>query len=170
MSQINLQGTPLQKADESIKQDQIIKFLLTKTPEEIEKYRLTKGRGLSMRNYYLYLWGLPMKLKDKGTVIDPNVYNQSFNGQTVKAVKVTYDEEVGSDTWYFYFSPSTNELTGYRFYHDEAKNDGEYITLSGLQEVNGMKIPKSRSWYTNNDSTLLGTDHLVHAYQQHSHH
>lgn len=137
--------------------------------EEIEKYRLTNERGFTMRNYYLYLWGLPMKLKDPGTIIHSEVYERSFNGKPAKVVKVTYDEKVGSDIWYFYFDPDTYEMIGYQFYHDEEKGDGEYITLSGINVADGMKIPSSRSWFMNNDSTFLGTDKLVHTYSVHSH-
>lgn len=139
------------------------------TEQEIEKYRLTKDRGLTMRNYYLYLWGLPMKLKDPGTLIDEEIYERSFNGKPTKLARVTYDEAVGSDIWYFYFDPQTFEMVGYQFYHDEAKGDGEYITLEGLEDVNGMKLPKSRTWYINSDSTILGTDNLVHGHTLHQH-
>jgi uncharacterized protein DUF6503 len=129
--------------------------------EEIEKFSLNDKRSLMLRNYYLYLWGLPMKLNDPGTNIDPVVYDKSFNGKRTKAVRVTYDAEVGKDTWYFYFETDTKEMIGYQFFYDEAKGDGEYIVLSDLAEVNGMKIPKNRAWFTNPDSTLLGTDHLI---------
>ena len=129
--------------------------------EEIEKFTLTEKRTLMLRNYYLYLWGLPMKLTDPGTRIDPRIYNKEFNGKSTKVAKVTYDAEVGSYIWYFYFEPETYEMIGYQFFHDEAKGDGEYILLSEIMEVNGIKIPRNRAWYTNPDSTLLGTDHLV---------
>jgi hypothetical protein len=129
--------------------------------EEIEKYTLTEERALMLRNYYLYLWGLPMKLTDPGTRIDAKIYEKEFNGKSTKAAKVTYDEAVGSDVWYFYFNPETSEMIGYQFFHDETKGDGEYILLSEIMEINNMKIPKSRAWYTNPDSTLLGTDHLI---------
>jgi Family of unknown function (DUF6503) len=129
--------------------------------EEIEQYNLNEKRTTMMRNYYLYLWGLPMKLTDPGTRVDPMIYDKKFDGKVTKAVRVTYDEEVGKDIWYFYFDPGTSEMVGYQFYYDEAKNDGEYILISDLINVNGMKIPKNRTWYTNADSTLLGTDHLI---------
>ena len=138
--------------------------------EEIEKYSLDEKRSLMLRNYYLYLWGLPMKLTDPGTRIDPTIYYKEFNGKPARAAKVTYDAEVGSDIWYFYFNSETNEMIGYQFFHDEDKGDGEYILLSDILELNGMKIPKSRAWYTNPDSTLLGTDHLLNtAALVHSH-
>jgi len=137
---------------------------------EVEKYKLNEKRSIMLRNYYLYLWGLPMKLNDVGTIVDSHVYDKNFNGEKTKAVKVTYKAEVGSDIWYFYFNPNSSEMVGYQFFHDEAKGDGEYILLSGLVEVNGMSIPKNRAWYTNPDSTLLGTDHLIEVRQlQHLH-
>ena len=138
--------------------------------EEIDQYKLNEERSLMLRNYYLYLWGMPMKLTDPGTRIDSKIYNKQFNGKQTKAAKVTYDAEVGSDIWYFYFDPETNEMIGYQFYHNEDKGDGEYILLSEIMEVNNMRIPKNRAWYTNPDSTLLGTDHLVNtATLVHSH-
>ena len=48
----------------------------------------------------------------------------------------------------------------YQFYHDETKNDGEYILLTEEEIINGIKMPKNRAWYTNKDNMLLGTDIL----------
>jgi hypothetical protein len=78
-------------------------------------------------------------------------------------LKVSYDPETGSDTWYFYFNPETYALAAYQFYHDPAKNDGEYILLEGEAEVGGMRLPKRRSWYTNKERRFLGTDILQEA-------
>lgn len=114
-----------------------------------------------MKDYYQYLWALPMKLKDPGTIIDPNVHARDFFGQELLEVRVTYDQEVGNDIWYFYFHPDTYALSGYRFYHDESKNDGEYILIEGEKQVNGMKIPARRHWYTHTDRRLLGTDEII---------
>ncbi len=102
-----------------------------------------------------------MKLNDPGTRIEEKIHKKEFNGKPTKAVRVTYDAAVGSDIWYFYFDPETSEMVGYQFFHNEAKGDGEYILLSEIMEINDMKIPKNRAWYTNPDSTLLGTDHLI---------
>ncbi len=128
--------------------------------EEAKKYRLNCERNTMYRNYYTYLWGMPMKLKDPGTIVDPEVKEKNFFGQQLLEVKVTYDPAVGGDIWYFYFDPTTYALSGYRFYHDEAVNDGEYILFEGELEKNGMKIPANRSWYTHKDARLLGTDRL----------
>ena len=77
---------------------------------------------------------------------------------TSSKLKVTYDEAVGQDTWYFYLDRKTYALVGYRFYHDESKNDGEYILLEGEASGAGLKLPKTRKWYRHEDDGFLGTD------------
>lgn len=124
------------------------------------KYRLTCKRTKLMRNYYGYLYGLPMKLKDKGTIVSEKVSKVKFQDKECLSIKVTYDSKVGKDTWYFYFNPTSYALVGYRFYHDESKNDGEYITLEGLETLQGIKMPKTRAWYYNKDDKFLGKDIL----------
>jgi hypothetical protein len=114
-----------------------------------------------MKNYYTYLYGLPMKLKDPGTLIDPKVERRSFKGKEYLVLKVKYEEGVGKDIWYFYFDPKSYALKVYQFYHDETKNDGEYILLSGIESAIGIKMPKTRAWYLNKDNKYLGTDVLV---------
>ena len=128
--------------------------------EQIEKYRLTSERSEMMRNYYHYLWYMPLKLKDPGTIIDPEIKTTDFFGKQALEMKVTYEHSVGGDIWYFYFHPETSALIGYRFYHDESANDGEYITFEGETISDGVRIPKVRTWYTHKEDKLLGTDIL----------
>ncbi len=128
--------------------------------EDRTKHKLNCERTKFLRNYYLYLWGLPMKLTDLGTNVSDEVTKTNFQGQECLAIKVTYDEGVGNDIWYFYFHPATYALIGYRFYHDESKNDGEYITLEGEKTINGIRFPKTRKWYVNSDDRFLGADIL----------
>lgn len=114
-----------------------------------------------MRNYYTYLWGLPIKLTDSGTILGKQVEMSEFNSKKAYKLRVSYDPNVGSDVWYFYFDPKSYKLLGYRFYHDEAKNDGEYIYLEDEIKVAGMRLPKVRKWYTHQEDKFLGTDTLV---------
>ena len=127
---------------------------------DIKKFRLTCERGKTMRDYYTYLYGLPMKLKDPGTVVHKAVERRPFKGKEYLVLKVNYDEGVGKDTWYFYFDPQTYAMEVYQFFHEEPKNDGEYILLSGLEEIKGIKMPKTRKWYYNKDDKFLGVDLL----------
>lgn len=141
------------------------RWLLDGSPEfadsERDELRLTCDRLEWVRNYYTYLWGMPMKLRDPGTLVEPRVEETSFEGRPALGIRVTYEAGVGSDVWYFYFDPADRALIGYRFYHDEAANDGEYILLDGLTSGAGLNLPRERTWYTHQDRELLGTDVLV---------
>ena len=130
------------------------------TEAEREGHGLSCERLRFMRNYYVYLWGLPMKLRDPGTHLGL-VEETTFMGRPVYGLRVTYDAEVGGDTWYVYFDRDEAALVGYRFYHDEEKNDGEYIVLEGEHDAEGMRLPESRAWYTHQGERHLGTDILV---------
>ncbi|NRS88706.1 hypothetical protein HNQ02_001624 [Flavobacterium sp. 7E] len=130
------------------------------TEEDVKTFNLTETRARFMQNYYTYLYGLPMKLKDAGTIINPVVERKVFMGQEYLVLAVKYEEGVGKDAWYFYFDPKTYALKVYQFYHDQTKNDGEYILLSGEEELSGIKIPKARAWYLNQDDKYLATDTL----------
>ena len=132
----------------------------TNPSEEIKKkYNLNCERANMFKNYYTYLYGLPMKLEDTGTIIHKKVEKRKFKGKDYLVLKVNYSEEVGKDTWYFYFDPKTYAMEVYQFFK-EKKDSGEYILLSGLETINTIKMPKVRAWYYNKDNTYLGTDIL----------
>ncbi|MBO0593288.1 hypothetical protein I2486_17945 [Cellulophaga sp. E16_2] len=133
----------------------------TLSEEDIKKHQLSCDRTKMMKNYYTYLYGLPMKLKDKGTNLDPKVHTKTFKGKEYLVLKVTYDESVGKDVWYFYFDPISYAMEVYQFFHDESKNDGEYILLTELENVGTIKMPKIRAWYYNKNDKHLGTDILM---------
>ena len=128
--------------------------------EDRSRLKLSCERASMFKNYYTYLYGLPMKLKDPGTLLHPKVDMREFKGKAYLVLRVDYDKAVGEDRWYFYFDPKTYALEVYQFYHDEQKNDGEYILLTDLEIINGIKMPKTRAWYYNKDDKYLGTDVL----------
>ena len=132
----------------------------TNPSEELKKkHGLSCERANLYKNYYTYLYGLPMKLKDEGTIIEEKVERKTFKGKEYLVLKATYSKEVGKDTWYFYFDPETYAMEVYQFFK-EAKDSGEYIILTGLETINGVKMPKNRAWYYNKDNGYLGTDIL----------
>ena len=133
----------------------------TFTAEDSKKYSLTETRAKFMKNYYTYLYGLPMKLSDAGTIVNPVVTRKEFMGKEYLVLQVKYDEGIGKDVWYFYFDPKTYAMEIYQFYHDEAKNDGEYILLTEEETSLGIKFPKIRAWYQNTDKKFLATDKLT---------
>ena len=132
---------------------------------DLELHNLSCDRAHLYKNYYTYLYGLPMKLKDEGTIIDDVVERKTFQGKDYLVLKVTYDEAVGSDVWYFYFNPNTFAMEIYQFYKTDEKgkikpDSGEFIMLSKTETINQIKIPKVRAWYYNKDDSYLATDIL----------
>ncbi|MGV6829785.1 MAG: DUF6503 family protein [Flavobacteriales bacterium] len=129
------------------------------------KYKLSCDRAKMYQNYYTYLYGLPMKLKDPGTIINPKVEKKIVKGKAYLVLKVSYPEDIGNDVWYFYFNTKTFAMEMYQFYHLDAKSgqekEGEYILLSNEELIFGIKMPKKRAWFTNKDDTFLGTDVLI---------
>lgn len=126
-----------------------------------EEGKVLKGdkdadRALMMRNYYLYLWGLPMKLNDEGTAIDESVGEEVINGVECYVLRVAYEK----DTWYFSIDKETGRMLQYTFYQDAEETKGELITLEDEISIGSMIVPQRRSWYTLPDMKYLGTDVL----------
>lgn len=115
------------------------------------------ARGLMLRNYYLYLWGLPMKLHDADTPLDAEVTTAEIDGAACDVIRVVYEQ----DTWYFFIDQQTGRMRRYTFYKDEAAGKGELIKLEDEIQVGSMRIPQKRSWYTLPGMKYLGTDILT---------
>jgi len=130
--------------------------------EEREEHGLAPDRLARWRDYFAYVFGVPMKLRDPGTRLDPAVTRVEFAGRELLALRVTYSPEVGKDTWYFYVDPETFALAGCRFYHDEGENDGEYIVYEGeVMGPHGLRLPKFRRWHMNRDGEYIAADELL---------
>jgi hypothetical protein len=130
--------------------------------EERKKYKLTKESMNGLRNFYGYLYGLPMKLTDAGVTVAETVNNEEVEGKTYPTIRVSYDPAVGKDNWFFYCDAKTSALKAYRFNHGKSES-GEYILLEEELDVNGIKLPKIRKWYWNKDNQYIGTDNLIKA-------
>ena len=128
-----------------------------------KKYELTPEGVKWVHSFYGYLYGLPMKLTDKGVNVSDTVTNEQINGKNYQVLHVSYDPAVGKELWNFYLDANTNALEGYRFYYPGKPNEGEHIMLNNVLNADGIKIPKERKWYLNKDNSVLGTDNLLKA-------
>lgn len=125
-----------------------------------QKYELNPESVKRVHEFYGYLYGLPMKLQDKGANIKENVSEGEIGGNTYKVLEVTYDAEVGTDNWFFYLDPETYAMKAYRFNHGKQES-GEYILLEQEENVEGILIPKIRKWFWNHNDAYIGRDILV---------
>ncbi|OIQ29347.1 MAG: hypothetical protein BM564_06530 [Bacteroidetes bacterium MedPE-SWsnd-G2] len=134
-------------------------------PTILKTHNLNCERGLLLKDYYTYLYGLPMKLKDEGTIIKPQVVEKTINNKSYYVIEVHYKQDIGSDIWFFYFDKTTYAMEVYQFFKTDdsgqlKKDSGEYIILTAIETVNGIKMPKRRAWYYNKNDGYLGTDIL----------
>jgi len=125
----------------------------------MRKVELREEQSYRKKNYYLYIWHLPIKLRDPGTLIDSGVHTEVFNSVDCYKIGVRYaGEEVRKD---FYFNKRNFALVGYRFFNNAEKNDGEYIYLEGEYVFDLIRLPKIRKWYSHKADEYLGTDRLI---------
>ena len=122
---------------------------------------LARDGGFFWRDYLGFLAGLPMCLAAPGVSIQPASGESQLEGETVRAIRASFSPETGSDIWTFYFDPETSQLLGCRFDRADAERDGEAILFEGISEISGMKIPRFRRWYRNDDRSFLGTDEIT---------
>mgnify|MGYP001601897300 CR=1 FL=1 len=125
------------------------------------KYQLTRKRAYLLRDYYYYLWYMPVKLKDKGTEIDPSASKTVFNGMECYLIDVSYPLEDDAEIWQFYFDTKQYYLTGYAFQKAYHSSVAEYILLDEEVVHESLRIPKIRKWYDSSDDQYLGEDILL---------
>lgn len=132
------------------------------TEEEIKALNLTANRITYVHNYYLYLYGLPMKLlTDTQGEVKPEVHPMELMGKEYWAVDVLYHEPVREHDWRFFFDPITFALKAYQFWRQSPLEDGEFVLLEELETVGGIRHPKIRTWYLNKEKQYIATDILL---------
>ena len=128
--------------------------------EDRAKAGLVREDGFFWRNYFGFLGGMPMCLKDPNVQIESDTFEVELEGKTVLALRANFHPEVGADTWIFYFDSETAQLVGCCFYREDPTGDGETLIFEELVSVAGIRLPKRRTWYTNAEREMLGIDEL----------
>ncbi len=126
----------------------------------LKKNKVNCERAKMFDSYYRYLLGMPMKLKDQGTIIDPEVKEEDYNGIKYYVIKVTYEKEVGSYTWLFYFNHYTFQLELSKFSRDGKFNSGETIEYGNYQDHQGMKLTGQLIWFDIPDHLKIADERI----------
>lgn len=108
-------------------------------------------------NFYIYMWGLPMKLNDPNTKIKQDFTMESINNKEAYAIEVNYENE----DWRFFFDQNTYQLLGFTFIKKDGSNHGEKVIVSDLFEYNGIKFPKIRTFYKLDNNKYIGENEVV---------
>jgi hypothetical protein len=134
-----------------------------------KKYELTPESVNWVYSFYGYLYGLPMKLSDKGAKISDEVFRADFNGKSFQTIQVNYEPGMGKEVWTFFIDSKSAAMEAYRFMFSEGSDEGEYVLLDDTLTFNDIKIPKVRKWYLVKGKKYLGTDNLVKAEKLNGH-
>lgn len=108
------------------------------------------------KNFYTYIWGLPMKLKDPGTVLLDSVGSSEFNNSPCHEIYVHYE----NDTWTYYVNKKTNRLEGIKFIMNADKSHGEIVEFKGDLKISGVVMPSERIWFDLSKKPI-GTDKMI---------
>jgi hypothetical protein len=131
-------------------------------PIFMDYHKITCARAKMFDSYYRYLIGLPMKLADKGVIINPHVTEVTFKEKNYNVVKVTYEPTVGSDTWKFYLNPETHQLEIAEFSKNGLFDKGEKIVMSMHQKVQNVLLPGRMEWYALPYHVFLADEKLIY--------
>lgn len=109
------------------------------------------------KNFYTYIWGLPMKLKDPGEYLQDSVKLDTIQNFPLHVITAIYEKE----TFQFYFHQQTGELKCFEFVKNDGSNHGEFVYLKGIKEHYGIKFPQHRTWTTLKNGSLIGTNEVL---------
>ena len=112
-----------------------------------------KGNPKFYYNLMFYFYAMPFILADDGikyTDADPLV----FEGKSYPGIKISYEAGVGvspDDEYVMYYDSETNKMTWLAYtvtyFSKEKSEKWSFINYSDWQEVEGLLMPKTLSWY-----------------------
>lgn len=113
-------------------------------------YRWTK-------NFYTYVWGLPMKLHDPNTSISPQYQLDTIKTKPCYVINVFYTAE----NFKFYIDQKSFQLRAFSFFKNDNSNHGEFIELEHIKEHHEIKFPKKKVWRDLISRELIGTNEVL---------
>ncbi len=117
-------------------------------------------------NLMFYFYAMPFILADDG-IFYKDVEPLRFDGQDYPGILISYDAGVGEssdDEYILYYNPETYEMEwlGYTvtYFSKEKGREFHFIKYSDWQNVDGLKLPKTLTWYNyeNNQPTTKRND------------
>ena len=119
-----------------------------------------EGNPIFYHNLMFYFYAMPFVLSDDGIQYN-EIEKLEYDGKEYPGIGITYESGVGSspkDEYYLYYDPETHEMAwlGYTvtYFSNERSDDIHWIRYDSWQEVNGLLLPESISWYNYQGGTI----------------
>lgn len=118
-----------------------------------------------LKDYYAFLYGLPMRLTADGVALTDTIQRIRANNIDYIVIEARCQADRNNAIWWFYLHPTTYRMERYQFFKTDTAGAlqasiGQYLRLSGEYFVGGMNIPQQKEWYSTDNDSLLGIDKL----------
>lgn len=112
-----------------------------------------KGHPKFYYNLMFYFYAMPFVLADDGINYD-SVEPLVFEGNSYPGIKISYENGVGEspdDEYIVYYDANTHQMIWLAYtvtyFSKEKSKEFHYIKYSDWQDVNGLTLPKTLTWY-----------------------
>ena len=126
----------------------------------LDEQKAYKGNANMYHNLMFYFYAMPFVLADSG-INYGEAEDLEYEGKKYPGIHISYNDGVGAsskDDYFLYYDPETYEMAwlGYTFtFGTNEKSDKlSFIRYNDWDTFNGVKLPKSISWYTNEGRTI----------------
>ena len=129
-------------------------------PELIKKYDLDCDRIHYIRELHYCHFGLLMELKNSGLILQKEVEKVKFNGDNCLSLTFLCDTSKIINHYFnklnfiVYLDPGDYSLKGMKWFG----RLNAYVVFSGVLNVNGIKIPLSKAYFSSDDKSLKFID------------
>lgn len=121
-----------------------------------------EGNPIFYHNLMFYFYAMPFVLSDEGIQYSA-IEDLHYNGKEYPGIGITYESGIGNspkDEYHLYYDPQTYQMAwlGYTvtYFSDTPSDDMHWIRYNNWQEVNGLLLPVSISWYNYEGNTITG--------------
>lgn len=112
-----------------------------------------EGDPIFYHNLMFYFYAMPFVLADKG-ILYGDTKDLDFDGKSYPGVRISYDAGVGvspKDEYFLHYDADTHQMAwlGYTvtYRSGEKSNNIKWIRYNDWQEIKGLVLPRSLTWY-----------------------
>ncbi len=120
-----------------------------------------EGDAVFYHNLMFYFYAMPFVLADDG-IHYGETEDLVYEGKSYPGISISYESGVGTspkDEYFIHFDPETNQMAwlGYTVTYrtGESSDNVKWIRYDDWQNIDGLTLPKSITWYNYEGSKIL---------------
>ena len=127
-----------------------------------------KGNAEFYHNLMFYFYAMPFVLADPG-INYREAEPLMAQGKQYPGIAISYNDGIGAsskDEYRLYYHPETFEMAWLAYtatyFSNEKSTDFNWISYSGWDTINGLKLPVTLTWYNHEDGIPTEVRNTVH--------